>query len=97
LDVAEKERGSYIPSSASVTSSQAVLPRKSAIGGCILVRWIFEGLWQVLGLWDFGFGSCWWRWKFFFSALQLDEITGPRAMRGFAFEGTRERKRRERL
>ena len=61
----------YIPSSASVTSSLAVLARKLAMAACILASPFLE---SFLGL---GFG--WWRssWKGFFSGLHLAEITGP--------------------
>ena len=61
----------YIPSSASVTSSLAVLARKLAIAACILASPFLEGF---PGL---GFG--WWRssWEGFFSGLQQEEITGP--------------------
>ena len=34
---------------------------------------------------------------FFFFGLQLDEITGPGAMRGFAFGGTRDERKGGRL
>jgi hypothetical protein len=66
-----RERVDYIPSSVSVTSSLAVLARKSAIGACILTS-------QFLKVWDLGVAGGAWNDFFFVAGLQLEAITGPR-------------------